>query len=263
MGLMPRLHRHEGIELMVIWEGYARYLFGGSPITLPPDRLSIRWGEVPHGVTYRSEGTYNVSLRLPASWVLQLGLPDRLIQALLQGHFFIDAPRTQPATDRVLCTRWHEDLASGVSARQQIAMIEIQARLGRFAYDLQQPDPQHPITEIDSHAITPQAGSSKADQLAAYLTQHANEPITVADAVHHVQLDASYASRLFKKTFGITAQDYLSHQRISNAQRLLVTTNHTLAEISSDCGFNALNRFHAAFKKIVGMTPAQYRRSMR
>jgi AraC-like DNA-binding protein len=65
---------------------------------------------------------------------------------------------------------------------------------------------------------------------------------------------------LFKKAFGTTLIDYLTHHRISHAQRLLATTDAKIVEIAFSSGFNSISRFNEAFRRACNCTPREYRR---
>jgi transcriptional regulator GlxA family with amidase domain len=65
---------------------------------------------------------------------------------------------------------------------------------------------------------------------------------------------------LFKKAFGMSLADYLTHHRVSHAQRLLVTTAEKIAEVAFNSGFNSISRFNEAFRESCGCTPREYRR---
>jgi AraC-like DNA-binding protein len=64
---------------------------------------------------------------------------------------------------------------------------------------------------------------------------------------------------LFKKAFGTTLIDYLTHHRVSHAQRLLATTNEKIVEVAFNSGFNSISRFNEAFRRACGCTPRAYR----
>ncbi|MBN7810776.1 helix-turn-helix domain-containing protein [Algoriphagus sp. H41] len=53
--------------------------------------------------------------------------------------------------------------------------------------------------------------------------------------------------------------DDVMEERIVHAKRKLVATNRLVTEIVFDCGFNSVSRFNAAFMKINGCTPRDFR----
>ena len=53
---------------------------------------------------------------------------------------------------------------------------------------------------------------------------------------------------------------YIIRRRIGEAQNLLIGTDRSITEIAFSCGYNNSNYFQSVFKRLVGMTPGQYRR---
>lgn len=71
----------------------------------------------------------------------------------------------------------------------------------------------------------------------------------------------TYFCRIFKKNFGHCFQNYLCMYRIEKAKILLKTTEAPVSQIAFDTGFNSFAYFGKMFKKYVGETPSQYRKS--
>ena len=66
----------------------------------------------------------------------------------------------------------------------------------------------------------------------------------------------------FLKTMGATPHRYMIGRRIERAKMLMMGTA-PLAEIALDCGFNSQSHFTSSFARIVGVTPALWRKSHR
>ncbi len=69
-----------------------------------------------------------------------------------------------------------------------------------------------------------------------------------------------YLSKLIKTHLGVTFLAYLSNLRVNKAKELLTESSKNINEIYTEVGFNNRNSFTATFKKIVGLTPSEYRR---
>jgi AraC-like DNA-binding protein len=72
--------------------------------------------------------------------------------------------------------------------------------------------------------------------------------------------DKSYFIRLFKKTFGITPQKYISNYRFNKAEIFLME-NIPVSEVSQRVGFNDAKAFSRAFKKSKNIAPSQFKES--
>lgn len=75
-----------------------------------------------------------------------------------------------------------------------------------------------------------------------------------------LNLNASYFSSLFKRTFQVNFLDYLTELRMDAAKELLRDPLRSTAEVAGMVGYESANYFTRAFKKKVGMTPTDYRR---
>jgi AraC-like DNA-binding protein len=78
-----------------------------------------------------------------------------------------------------------------------------------------------------------------------------------------VGLHPNYAMGLFQNAFGTTLIEYLTHHRISHAQRLLATTDEKIVEVAFSSGFSSISRFNEAFRRECGCSPREYRRKHR
>lgn len=72
----------------------------------------------------------------------------------------------------------------------------------------------------------------------------------------------NYISKLFKQSTGLSIHVFLREIRLKEACRLLKTTQRTITDIASDCGFSDMKTFYSAFKKYKGCTPKQYRENL-
>ena len=108
------------------------------------------------------------------------------------------------------------------------------------------------------------AGKSIAGQAKAYIAAHFHEPeISLSVVAESVNVCATYFSFIFKKETGDTFVSYLTHVRVEKAKALLGSSMQRVAQIASEVGYNDYHYFACIFKKIVGMTPSQFRKKSR
>ncbi|MFD0696653.1 helix-turn-helix domain-containing protein [Paenibacillus sp. GCM10027628] len=77
-----------------------------------------------------------------------------------------------------------------------------------------------------------------------------------------VDLPEKYISQLFKEQTGENLSDYLEKIRIKNATDLLFNSEHTIDEISHQVGYNSAHAFRRAFKRVSGVSPSIYRKTV-
>lgn len=76
-----------------------------------------------------------------------------------------------------------------------------------------------------------------------------------------VYLSGNYIHILFKSIYGHTVNHYLTEVRIQKACQLLSGTGYGIAQIATMVGYEHNTYFFSIFKRMTGMTPAEYRRA--
>lgn len=117
------------------------------------------------------------------------------------------------------------------------------------------------FTERVAQNRLPQAISPDILKCVRYIDLHYTEMITVDDLVRHSNRSKSSLSPLFKAEMGMTITEYITQQRISRAKTLLHFSDKSLSEISEFLNFSSQSYFQNVFKKQVGVTPLEYRKS--
>ncbi|HEX8637469.1 MAG TPA: helix-turn-helix transcriptional regulator, partial [Pyrinomonadaceae bacterium] len=84
------------------------------------------------------------------------------------------------------------------------------------------------------------------------------DEIAAAASVHPVHL-----SRIFRRHFRRTIAEYIRRLRVESACNALTKSDKSLVEIAAACGFSDQSHFSKNFKRIMNVTPAEYRSFMR
>ncbi|MCR4992382.1 MAG: response regulator transcription factor [Lachnospiraceae bacterium] len=74
--------------------------------------------------------------------------------------------------------------------------------------------------------------------------------------------NSAYLGKIFNKAVNESFNSYVDHIRIEHSKELLKQNKLKVYEISERIGYNNVDYFHKKFKKYVGMSPAEYRRSL-
>ncbi|MSU61112.1 MAG: helix-turn-helix domain-containing protein [Pedosphaera sp.] len=258
---MRRPDRHNEIELNLLKNGSLTYLLGGERVTIRQGSLGAFWAAIPHQIIGSSGNPEYYVVTLPLAWFLQCQLPANLVDRLLHGQFLRDPARERFELDIQLFQTWTRDLDKEQSEPGSAIRLELHARLQRLADNL--PSKKQTGQDRFSSALLGKGGLRKAEQLAAYIAQHYQETIPIGDIARKVGLHPNYAMNLFKRTFNLTLNEYITQHRMSHAQRLLATTDDKIVEIALEAGYQTLSRFYEAFKKSCGCSPSRYRRDHR
>ena len=253
---MPRPDHHNEIELNMLQSGSVTYMLGGSKIRVEAGHLSAFWAAIPHQIIDYSKNTEYFVATIPLSWFIQCELPERLTIPLMRGEMVHEPLVERAGFDLAMFAQWQRDLETGGAEAKDIVMLEMEARLRRLATGM--PPPSDSKTK--SARMSLQAGGlNKVEQMACIVAQRYTESLSVTEISQAVGLHPNYAMNLFKKAFGTTLIDYLTHHRVSHAQRLRATTDEKIVEIAFSSGFNSVSRFNEAFRRACGCTPREYR----
>ncbi|MDL4840896.1 response regulator transcription factor [Aquibacillus rhizosphaerae] len=79
----------------------------------------------------------------------------------------------------------------------------------------------------------------------------------VAEELH---VSTVYLSRMIKQELGISYVGLLTQMRINKAADLLKTTDMTIRDIAEEVGYETQHYFSTAFKKVVGISPNQFKK---
>ena len=94
-----------------------------------------------------------------------------------------------------------------------------------------------------------------------YVRDHLSSKIVLKDLASLLNLGQTSLMKRFRASFRQTPHQYVMEQRVSRARELLERSNLPIVEIAVLCGFADQTHLGALFRRIVGVTPSEYRRS--
>lgn len=110
----------------------------------------------------------------------------------------------------------------------------------------------------DSHYVSPDI-PDYLYEMWDHLERHYEEPFTLEQFEERLGISKYRLCREFSGAYGMPPLKYLTDKRLKEAQKMLLTTDLTIHEISSKIGYENVNHFINLFKKYVGLTPKQFR----
>lgn len=252
--LMPKIDRHNEIELNYIPEGGITYFFPTGKVTVPPRKITLFWGLIPHKIIKSESDAPYFVVTIPFNLFLSWRLPSALVDRILGGEVVVETAESEYGLDKPMFERWVSDMAG--KQNQEAAGLEIQARIWRLTKNIS-------ASEAKSTAILNPADGSILEKIVVYIAHNYSRPIKISDIGRAVGLHPDYANAIFKKAFGCTLSRYVAEERIGHVKRKLILTDMSITQIAFDCGFNSISRFNSTFLDICGQTPRHYREQNR
>ncbi|MEL6892667.1 MAG: helix-turn-helix domain-containing protein [Actinomycetota bacterium] len=142
---------------------------------------------------------------------------------------------------------WGAEVANTIARR----MVVPPHRDGGQAQYVEQPIPASEDVDGDLRAVL------------QWVEGNLERPLTVDELARRAAMTPRTFARRFKSATGTTPLQWILHQRVSVAQRMLETTTVTIDEIAVTCGFGSAAALRQHFTKVVGSTPSAYRATFR
>lgn len=115
----------------------------------------------------------------------------------------------------------------------------------------------------DSKRVLDKYSSQEIERLRPVLQYIADNlacEISVEHCCQILNLTYHYFLKLFKKTMGIKFVEYIQHERIKLAERILLTEDISIEEIAERSGFHNMGHFYKTFQKFHNCTPYTFKK---
>lgn len=96
-----------------------------------------------------------------------------------------------------------------------------------------------------------------------FIRERAHTPIQVVDVLEKVPVSRRSLERRFRQYLGRSPQQEIQRVRLEKARSLLADSDRPIHEVATQSGFHDPDRMAAVFRKVVGMTPSDYRNQFR
>ncbi len=87
------------------------------------------------------------------------------------------------------------------------------------------------------------------------------QTVTEKEVANLCGLSYHYFSHLFRRIVGESYSDYLTSLRISEAEKMLLSTEKSITDIAAETGFSTTSYFISKFRMAKGVTPAKFRKN--
>lgn len=236
---------------------------------------------IQHKIYYHKDVPYTYSEKMEADLQMSYDNQKKLVDQiklgkikesseLLESYFAIlhNNPYTEIEQVRKIGVKLADVISSAVAGREK-HLEDRFADVKKLQSQLEQMDSVHEVA--DSLVAYAQAAAammqeqlqSKKDmrvqEVLEWIRNHYNQDISLDDVAEQMGLSATYASKQIKAYTGTNVVNYINNLRIEHAKELLAGTKMSSNEIGAYVGFRYSQSFIRTFRKVVGMTPGNYR----
>ncbi len=121
----------------------------------------------------------------------------------------------------------------------------------------------HALTEGSPSSDLSITGLRYIDRAKAYLWTNMYRSVAVSELAVYLGIDRSYLTALFKKHLGVSPKQYILRLKMKHACRYLQDTEYNITQIAASFGYDDLYTFSHAFKNITGLSPMEYRKTLK
>jgi AraC-like DNA-binding protein len=238
-------HAHDRYALGVIldcaeklyYRGTHWYGSVGSVVSITP-------GEIHDGAPASQEGWAYRMMYIDPIWLNSSGLCGHSPSGRI--HLFHEPFRHDPQLAQALL-RAHKTIEGACSSlERETALSDVLARL--FVCTGASPLPNKTSQERGS-----------VRKVREKLVEEFDKNITLAELSMLANMDPLYLIRVFRRETGTSPHSYQLQERVARAQRFL-RNGMSAVDTALTCGFTDQSHMHRTFKKIVGVTPGQFKR---
>lgn len=107
------------------------------------------------------------------------------------------------------------------------------------------------------------SGNRQCAVVRRFIDLHFKESLTLEQLADEAHMNKFYLSHTFKREYGVSPINYLISRRISESKYLLTETDLSMSQIAQLLGFSSLSYFSQAFRKSQGISPMEFRQSVK
>jgi len=93
-----------------------------------------------------------------------------------------------------------------------------------------------------------------------YIDANVGRNITLSEFAGVANMSLYYFAVLFRQSTGLSPHKYLLNRRIERSKVLLCDPERSVLDVGLQVGFEHQNNFARAFRRVVGVSPTEYRR---
>jgi transcriptional regulator GlxA family with amidase domain len=138
------------------------------------------------------------------------------------------------------------------------AVLDDPAALEVFAYELAAriANSRH---DGGRHRGAGRSSTKRIEELVHWIEREFAQPLSLAGLAHRACMSPYHLLREFKRVVGVPPHQFVLAQRLRRAASLLRHTNDLILTIACEAGFGDLSEFNRRFRRLLGVSPRDFR----
>ena len=251
-------HCHPEFEIVYIPKGNGRRFIANQITNFKDGDLIVLGPNIPHtpfGVDFHDENY--------EEYVIQFDLERiRSLSKLFSEFEHLDRLFEESKLGFVIETtekhKFGAQIANMLEQNHQHRLLNLLNILDQLARSFHKKSLQaQPIFPVSSH------NAIRIQEVYAYINQNFSEEISTRQIADQLAMTESSFCRFFRKHTGKRFKQALTEVRIYRACSMLVESELSITNIAANCGYSSVSLFNRFFKKMIKMTPKDYRNRVR
>jgi AraC family transcriptional regulator len=232
-------HSHEHANFVIVLQGTFTEYFGRKTRWCSPLRVIFRPAEELHADHFHNAGGSCLTIEVAAQWW------ERAREHSINLN---DSADFQNGLLTTITARLYSEFRRADS----ISSLALEGlTLEMIAAVLRLPSRKPSLTS-----------TCRIERAREIIHAHFSDHLTLGFIAESIGAHPVYLAREFRRRYHSTIGEYVRHLRIQFACREMANSDATIAEIASASGFFDQSHFSRTFKRLIGTTPAEYRKNI-
>lgn len=257
-----KLHQHPQAQLTLIMEGRGQILVGDYVGRFEPGDVFLLGENIPH--VFRSDSEYfqeESKLRIAGNTVFyDFAALGKALEEVEEMHELARISGLANGCFQVK-GQMREQIAAVISDFGRFTGLD---RLSKSIYMLSLLDFNSeevvPLNQIPVRRSMNERDGKRMDQVMRFILENSSRQVTLEEVAEQAFMSKEAFCRFFKLRTRKTFTQYVQQLRVTEAKKLLLETDLSIAQISFQVGFQTLSHFNKTFKNLTGMTPKDWRK---
>lgn len=255
-------HFHKECQMVYVVESEGKRIIGDSVETFQGDELILLGSEIPHVWHNDEEYFEKDKTERHARSVALFFDPDKLVRLLVhltpvkRLEAFLETARRgmkfSGNAKKIL-----KQLLLKISKQESLTQVVTLLKILEFLTETS----EYELLASNGYINTYQTkDNDRMDKVFKYIVNNYKTEIQLDDIASLAHMNKQAFCRYFKSRTQKTYTEFVNNIRIGHACKLMAESDHRIAELAYDCGFNSLSNFNRVFKEMKGVTPRDYKK---